>query len=252
MSIGSGNASRIMRSTDSGKTWQAVLINQDEKGFFDGMTFDPQGRNGMLFGDPINGRLDLYRTTDGGASWERLPEAQRPQLKPDEYGFAASGTGIVMSGRHVWIATGGSVARVLHSADAGMTWTASATPVRSGNKSSGIFSIAVVDEQTSVVIGGDYLKPDQDRANVARSIDGGKTWTLNKSTAMPHKACVQSLGQGRLLTCGRTGVAFSADTGVTWNQLTTDSYYTLAFDLKSNTGFLAGKNGQVARFAWLD
>ena len=65
---------------------------------------------------------------------------------------------------------------------------------------------------------------------------------------MPHKACVQSLGGGRLIACGRTGVAFSADAGRTWETVSADSYYTLAADLKSGAGFLAGKDGHIARF----
>jgi photosystem II stability/assembly factor-like uncharacterized protein len=248
MSIGNGDASQVLRSTDAGNTWKTVLTNKDPKGFFDGMTFDTDEKKGVLFGDPINDRLDLYRTRDGGVTWQRFPKQQRPLLKKGEYGFAASGSGVVMIGRNIWIATGGSVARVLHSADDGKTWTAHTTPVRSGNESSGIFSIAFVDPKTAVVVGGDYKLPDRDRDNVARSVDGGKTWTPLPSVRMPHKACVRSLGNGRLLTCGRTGVAFSSDAGRTWKRVTKDSYFTLAVDRQSGTGFLAGGDGHVARF----
>lgn len=248
MSVGNDDASRILRSTDAGETWKTVLINTEPKGFFDGMTFDEQGQHGMLFGDPINGRLDMYRTTDGGATWEQVPKTQRPRLKEGEYGFAASGTGIVMREGNIWIATGGSVARVHHSADSGKTWSAIDTPVRSGNESSGIFSIDFIDSERAVVVGGDYKLPELDRNNVARSIDGGKSWVPLPQCRMPHKACVRFLGDGRLLTCGRTGVAFSSDHGQTWQVITTDSYFTLAVDRDTGSGFLAGSNGRVARF----
>ncbi|MEO2011952.1 MAG: hypothetical protein ABGX22_25010 [Pirellulaceae bacterium] len=248
MSIGSGNASRILRSTNAGTAWKTVLTNAEPNGFFDGMTFTQDGRNGLLFGDPINGRMDMYRTDDHGVTWRRVAERLRPPLEKGEYGFAASGTGVVMMGKSIWIATGGSVARVLHSADDGATWKAHTTPVRSGNESSGIFSIDFVDPRTAVVVGGNYLRPEVDRDNIARSIDGGITWAIVPSVRMPHKACVRSLGKGRLLTCGRTGVAFSSDAGLTWEQITTDSYFTLAVDKDSATGFLAGRDGHVARF----
>ncbi len=251
MSIGSGAASRVLRSTDSGKSWKTVLTNTDPEGFFDGMAFGVNGKKGILYGDPIDGRLDLYRTDDGGRTWTRGPMKQRPELLAGEYAFAASGTGVVMRGRRIWIATGGSVARVLYSGNDGTTWTAFKTPLRSGNESSGIFSLEVAGESTVVAVGGDYRNPKLSSANVARSVDGGKTWDALNSVQMPHKACVRSLGNGRLLTCGRTGVAFSQDAGRTWDQITTDSYYTLAIHQDSESGFLAGKDGRVARVQFL-
>jgi photosystem II stability/assembly factor-like uncharacterized protein len=250
MSIGNGESSKILRSSDAGKTWKTVLVNKNEKGFFDGIAFDEHGRTGVLFGDPIEGRLDMYRTIDGGVSWTRLPNEQRPKLLPGEYGFAASGTGVELIGRNIWLATGGSVARVFYSANSGKTWSAYKTPISSGNESSGIFSIALVDKKRAVIIGGDYTRPALDRSNVATSADGGKTWSVNKSVRMPHKACVRSLGQARLIACGRTGVACSSDFGKTWKHITTDSYFTLAVDKESGTGLLAGKDGHVARFTW--
>src|SRR6187549_2898594 len=37
LSIGSGNASRIYKTTDAGATWALQFTNQDPKGFFDAM-----------------------------------------------------------------------------------------------------------------------------------------------------------------------------------------------------------------------
>lgn len=248
MSAGEGNASRLFRSIDDGKTWRTVLANSDPKGFFDGMAFRKDGRHGVLYGDPIDGRLDIYLTADGGKAWKRLPFQQHPKLMEGEYGFAASGTGIVTKGTNIWIATGGSVARVWHSQDSGRTWQPYDSNLRGGNPTSGIFSIDFLDQQSAVAIGGNYAEPDLDQGNVAVSSDGGRTWSSMHNTRMPHKACVQSLGGGRFLTCGRTGVAFTKDAGRTWETITTDGYYTLRANIRSGIGFLAGSDGRVARF----
>ena len=248
MSAGEGNASRLFRSTDDGKTWRTVLSNLDPRGFFDGMAFREDGRHGVLYGDPIDGRLDIYRTADGGKTWNQLPVQQRPKLEEGEYGFAASGTGIVTKGSNIWIASGGSVARVWRSQDAGRTWQPYDANLRSGNPTSGIFSLDFLDHQSAVAIGGNYAEPELDQGNVSVSTDGGRTWSSMPNTRMPHKACVQSLGAGRFLTCGRTGVAFSKDAGRTWETIATEGYYTLRADLRSGSGFLAGSDGRIARF----
>ena len=100
---------------------------------------------------------------------------------------------------------------------------------------------------TAVVVGGDYMHPKRDRDNVALSVDGGKTWVTLPSVRMPQS--VHTITRQRTnVGCGRTGVAYSTDAGLTWKQVTKDSYYTLAVDRKSGTGFLAGANGHVARF----
>ena len=250
MSAGKDADSRIFRSSDDGATWKQVLVNQDPGGFFDGMAFDEERKTGVLFGDPVRGRMALFRTFDGGFTWEPLPDQRRPTLKMGEYGFAASGTGIAVMGSDVWIATGGSVSRVMRSIDGGATWAASATPLRSGNESSGIFSLAVPASRTIVVVGGDYKRPEEASHNIARSTDGGETWIGAGSVQMPHKACVRVLGQGRLLACGRTGVALSADAGASWKTISTDGYYACAIDRESGTGFLAGAEGRVARIQW--
>ncbi len=250
MSVGKDTESRILRSSDDGATWKQVLVNQDPDGFFDGMAFDEERKTGLLFGDPVGGRMALFRTLDGGVTWQPIPDQQRPALKTGEYGFAASGTGIEVSGSDVWIATGGAVSRVLHSTDGGETWVAKTTPLRSGNESSGIFSLAVPDSRTVVVVGGGYKRPDEARNNVARSVDGGETWNAATSVRMPHKACIRSLGKQRLLVCGRTGVALSSDAGQTWKTISTEGYYVCAIDLDSETGFLAGAEGRVARIQW--
>lgn len=248
MSVGDGKASRILRSTDNGESWQVVLLNSDPTGFFDGMAFDRQGRRGVLFGDPVDGRLSIFRTADGGESWVALPTKQRPRLADGEYGFAASGSGVRFQDDNIWIATGGSVARVFRSTDGGEEWSVAKTPLRSGNESSGIFSLAALSSQSLVIIGGDYKQPEKDKSNVSRSMDGGRTWEQLNSVRMPHKACVQFLGDGRLLTCGRTGVALSYDAGKTWREISAESFYVFGFDPESGTGFLAGAEGRIARF----
>ena len=250
MAAGPGKASKLFRSVDSGKSWKLVLQNTNPVGFFDGMDFDTTGMHGLLYGDPINGRLDLYATHDGGKTWRPIPLSARPILKDGEYGFAASGTGITIQDGVVSVATGGVVARVWQSSDWGQSWQVANTPLRAGKESSGIFSIGFLDADRGFVVGGDYTQPELDEGNLARSTDGGKTWNAQPDVKLEHKACLRSLGQSGVVACGRTGVVVSWDAGKTWQPVQGGGYYTVAVDQDRRVAYLAGSDGRVASMHW--
>jgi hypothetical protein len=66
-------------------------------------------RRGLIFGDPVNGRMVLMWTDCGGERWIAIPDSLCPKLVEGEAAFAASGTTIrTLPGGHVYIAAGGS------------------------------------------------------------------------------------------------------------------------------------------------
>ena len=248
MSAGPGGLSRVLRSTDGGASWTVTLQNQDPAGFFNAFTFS-DAQNGILIGDPIQGRLDMYRTKDGGATWRR---DQGPPLQKGEYGFAASGTNVAsVLPSHHWVATGGSVARVFWSTDSALNWSPVSTPIAQGSESSGIFSIAFRDPRHGIIVGGDYKNPDADNGNAARTADGGRTWTLSDPRGkIPHKACVRHITGKSWMAVGRTGIVVSDDDGLSWKHVSRESYYTFDVNAETLTGWMAGTDGRVARFTW--
>ena len=247
MAAGPGEKSRVYRSTDSGVTWKVVLQNTNAKGFFNAIAFWDETA-GILVGDPIAGRVDIYRTSDGGATWTRLPLANRPRLSEGEYGFAASGTNLTTEGRaNAFIATGGSRARLLVTANRGEFWKSMTTPITSGLKSTGIFSVAFRDHQHGVIVGGDYKQPKVDNGNVARIGTAETNFTLvQQRPGIGHKACVRHLTGQKWLAAGRTGVIYTDTDGHRWSKISNESFYT--FDADENGGWLAGVDGRVARF----
>ncbi|MDZ7360807.1 MAG: glycosyl hydrolase [candidate division KSB1 bacterium] len=248
MSAGPGELSRIYKTLDGGKSWQLQHQNKIPEGFFNGMAFWGEN-NGVVIGDPVNGRLFILLTSDGGATWQQLANA--PEVVAGEYGFAASGTGVTVYGKHqLWIATGGAMARVFYTRDRGKTWRVSDTPLVSGNQSSGIFSIAFRDEKHGVIAGGDYQKPDEARGNVAFTNDGGKTWRLLKNPeAVGFLSCVAYVPQKSfsLLAVGTSGSYFSTDNGQSWNKFSAEGYHTLSFAQSTSSGWAAGADGRIAK-----
>lgn len=251
MSAGSGELSRIYTTADGGKNWQLKHSNKIAEGFFNGFAFWDE-HNGILVGDPVHGQLFVMLTADGGSTWQPLPAASAPAVVQGEYGFAASGTNLAVHGKnHVWIATGGAIARVFHSNDRGKTWNVAVTPMVSGNASSGIFSIAFRDENHGVIVGGNYQEPNAAQANVAFTTDGGKTWELIKNpAAMEYRSCVAYLTPSLLVAAGPSGSDYSNDGGLTWARFSAQGFHTLSFSASANTGWAAGAEGRVAKLVF--
>jgi len=247
MSAGSGELSRIYKTVDGGKSWQLQHQNKIPEGFFDGMAFWNEN-NGVGGGDPVNGRLFLLFTDDGGKNWQPLPAEKSPVVMNGEYEFAASGTGVVVLGKNkIWIATGGSVARVFYSNDRGQNWQVADTPMVSGNESSGIFSIAFRDEKHGVIVGGNYREPNETKGNVALTNDGGKTWQLiNNPASVTFQSCV-AFAPRLLVAVGTSGSHCSSDGGKTWSKFSDAAYHTLNFARATNVGWAAGADGRIAQ-----
>ena len=147
LSAGPGEQSRIYKTIDAGKNWALQFTNKNSKGFFDCMAFWDRD-HGIAVGDPVpdhSGKLrfELIATEDGGENWKTIPPDQLPPAVEGEGAFAASGTCITVQGNsNVWFVTGGKVARVFRSADAGKSWSVADTPIVHGPDSAGIFLIS--------------------------------------------------------------------------------------------------------------
>ncbi|MGH8437060.1 MAG: WD40/YVTN/BNR-like repeat-containing protein, partial [Pseudomonas sp.] len=77
LSIGSGDQSRIYKTMDAGKTWTLQFTNTEPQGFYDCFDFW-DARRGIVIGDAIDGKIAMLVTTDGGASWTRVPAEALP------------------------------------------------------------------------------------------------------------------------------------------------------------------------------
>ncbi|AMY12105.1 Ycf48-like protein [Luteitalea pratensis] len=274
LSIGPGDASRIYRTTDGGAHWTLQFTNHDPKVFLDAMAF-ADATHGVAVSDSVDGQFVVLMTADGGAHWARVPAERLPPALAVEGAFAASGTNVAVRGTHIWIGT--TASRVLHSADAGRTWTVTSTPVASG-KATGIFSIAFRDARHGVVVGGNYTKEADAIANVATTEDGGATWAGSgtderRTLAAPKPAgeggqnaerratdggaslsgyrsvvaWMRGLGPAGWLAVGPSGADVSIDDGRTWSPAGGDGYDALSVSPDGQAGFATGARGRIAR-----
>ncbi|MEI5097464.1 oxidoreductase [Streptomyces sp. PmtG] len=249
LAIGEGEASRVYRTTDGGTTWTESFRNPDPKAFYDCMTFFDR-RHGLAMSDPVDGKYRILSTADGGRSWKVLPDRGMPAAQDGEAGFAASGQCLVSSGpRDVWLATGGAArSRVLHSADRGLTWTATDTPIPAGDPARGVFGLAFRDRAHGIAVGGDYRTGEPSPRASATTGDGGRTWRQSARPAPAYRSGVAWLPYSRTaaLAVGPTGTDLTRDGGRTWRTVDGGSYDTV--DCAPDLGcWAAGEKGRVAR-----
>jgi photosystem II stability/assembly factor-like uncharacterized protein len=243
---------RIYRTADGGRSWTLAWTDSTKGIFLDGVAFwDAQ--HGFTFSDPVDGRLVILTTDDGGVHWAKVAPANIPPVIKGEAAFAASNTQLAVQGSsNAWIATGGGAeARVFRTTDRGRSWTVSSTGMPGGS-SAGLFGIAFADAMHGLAVGGDY--------NIARGVtdfairtsDGGVTWrpagSRRPDGVTQGLALVPGTRPPVFVATGAHGTALTRDFGATWLGGDTLTSFAVGF-VNANVGWVAGPRGRVAKFS---
>jgi len=253
---------RIYRTDDAGDSWQLVYETTQPGVFLDGISFWNK-KQGICFGDPVDGRFFILTTDDGGLTWQELPLESRPVALEKEAAFAASNRSLLTVGkRQVFIGTGGGkMARVLRSDDNGRTWQASETPLPAG-PTSGIFGLQFWSNNHGIAVGGDYADVAKNAPNVLLTRDGGVTWRLSsgmtpsglkEAVGLFHSQFVDYAGgqrptkhRYRLVAVGASGSGYSRDFGKTWELFSKEPFHAASF--AGASGYAVGGKGLVGKF----
>jgi photosystem II stability/assembly factor-like uncharacterized protein len=241
----------IYRTTDGGRTWSLAWSDTTKGIFLDGLAFWDV-RHGFTFSDPVDGRLVILTTDDGGATWIRVAPANIPPVLANEAAFAASNTQLAVQGAsNAWIATGGGrEARVFRSTDRGRTWNVSPSGLP-GGPSAGLFGIAFADARHGLAVGGDYAiaRGPSDRA--VRTSDGGATWISagpnGPDGVTTGLAFVPNSSPPAFVAVGAHGTAITRDFGASWTYGDTLTYWGVS--VAGSTAWAAGPRGRVAKYS---
>ncbi|MBC7828571.1 MAG: oxidoreductase [Chitinophagaceae bacterium] len=233
----------ILKTTDGGLNWKIVFTDSSKGMFLDAMDFY-NNKNGIVVGDPVEGKVFLAYTKNNGDDWVRFngeKNHRRWVMNEDEAFFASSGTNIkyLKKGKYRLVSGGKSSRWFDENGDHALS-------VIQGKESTGANSIAVYKKQYAVV-GGDFTNDKDTTRNCLITNDGGVNWASPAKAPRGYRSCVIYMNAGQLLTCGTSGVDISNDGGINWNLISPESFHVCQKAKKGNAVFLAGSNGKIAK-----
>lgn len=248
--MGVGSPGYILKTINGGESWKLVFEDRHPDLFMDAMEFWNE-ESGIVIGDPIDGKIFIARSFDGGSSWQKMPAAKSPEGEKGEVMFAASGTNIrPISLSEAAFVTGGTYSRIF------IRDKKISLPLLQGKETTGAFSLAVYDygkrknAALLAVAGGDYAADTVRQGNFALSRDGGNTWLLPEIPPHGFRSAIEFINRKKMIACGTSGVDVSADGGMNWKQIHTQGFHVCRKAKKGKVVFLAGANGRIARLDW--
>jgi len=225
--------------------FKKVFVDEESSAFYDAFIFINNER-AFAFSDSDNGKMKLLETQDAGEKWNFSTAFENIPMIKGEAAFAASNSNIAARNGKLWIATGGTTARVFKFDLNKNKSEVFSTPIIQGGSSRGIYSIDFADENFGIAVGGDYTKQKENVNNIATTQDGGKTWQIQASGENGgYMTCVKIKpeSQGKeIIALGDQQISYSNDYGKTWKVISNEKNLYVCEWLNSSTLIVAGKD----------
>lgn len=176
-------AAKLFISNDQGLNWKVFFEKKIGSYFFDALAWNHSKNEGILLSDPMNGRFPLFRIYPKDELVKDVILTSFPKLLTREAAFAASGSSLLWMNNHLILVTGGaSKARIIQSTDKQLSQFIERYQATPADSSSGFFSIAARDKKNYWVVGGNYLKTQENKIGILETKDSGKTWQVLENT----------------------------------------------------------------------
>ena len=233
----------ILKTTDGGKTWRKVFEDARPGMFLDAMDFS--GNNGVVIGDPINGKAFLAVSNDKGDSW--IPKETPDSMMDGEAFFASSGSNIKLlglkRGRKTLFVSGGIQSRFFYNGKA------INLPLQSGRNSTGANGLALhPNQQQGIIIGGDFANDRRsDSAILLFSLNPKVTFSQPVTPPSGYKSAAVFLSKTYVLACGTSGVDLSVDGGLNWKKISDIGFHVAVKSPDGKYAIMAGGNGRIAK-----
>ncbi len=237
---------KILKTSDGGTNWQDQPGGFNMAGFAFASLHFFNANEGIGFGSPGTGdpsvdSLRIYRTTDGGANWSRIPATSLPATAVDEGQWVYGDNRYEAMGDTLWFCT--RAGRVFRTTDKGSTWQAFSTGLMGSVDYPGLASVAFANSLRGIVTS---YAPSQ----AARTEDGGETWTLLTIPASPPAGDIEHVpgtastffvNEGYLNPSNTASpYLITHDNGDTWQSVTFTPALPVVKFLSPTVGFAGG------------
>lgn len=247
-----GEPAYILKTIDGGENWKVVYENKTKGMFLDAMDF-ANSREGIVIGDPIDGKIFIAKTNDTGNNWEELDnDPERPSADKGEAFFAASGSNVrLFANDDYFMVSGGLRSRLFTNKRAIFI------PLLQGKETTGANAIDVFDDgipnkpgNRMIVVGGDFNADSLNHKNCFYTTNGGRTWLEPATPPHGYRSSVEYLSKKDVLSCGLNGVDYSNDGGKHWKWISKEGFHVCKIARIGTAIFLAGANGKIGKLVW--
>ena len=175
----------VYKSTDGGKSWHNTGLK--DSGHISQIWINPEDSDEVLVAaqGPLwnaGGDRGLYRTLDGGDSWERILEIDE-HTGVNEFVVDPNDPDVIVASsyqrrRHVWVLINGGPGSAIHkSTDRGKTWTKITAGLPSDHM--GRIGLAAAPSDDDMIYA--IIEANEDERGVYRSTDFGSNWSKRSS-----------------------------------------------------------------------
>ena len=225
----------VFRSTDGGATWQKVLYKDENTGAID-VQFDPDNSQTVVAAlwearrvpwstYPPNSRAGaIYKSSDGGATWNQINGNGLPQNNDGEWGRVGLAIARGTHGQRVYALIDSRQGGLFRSDDGGQNWTLAGNDRRVLGRLWYFGEVAVDPRDPNTV----YLP----NVSIYRSTNSGKVFEAFKGAPGGddyHALWIDPANPKRMIFGSDQGAGISVDGGQTWsswyNQPTAQFYH---------------------------
>ena len=234
----------ILKTTDGGLSWKKVFEDQRPGMFLDAMDFF--GNNGVVIGDPINGKTFMAVSKDKGDSW--VPRENLDVMMDGEAFFASSGSNVKLLSAKGSLKTlfvsGGIQSRMFFNGNA------INLPLQSGRNSTGANGLALhPNQKQGIIVGGDFANDKRSDSSILLfSLYPKATFSYPVTPPSGYKSAAVFLSKTSVLACGTSGVDLSVDGGLNWKKISDIGFHVAVKSPDGKYAIMAGGNGRIAKF----
>ena len=231
----------ILKTSDAGKSWRTVYSNFEKGMFLDAIDFNKS--NGVVIGDPIEGKFFVATTKDAGETWLDIPFAQRPKADSGEACFASSGTNVRLLTNNKLVFISGGVSSHFY-----LDKKKIFLPILQGKESTGANSIAYKNKKMFVAVGGNFNAKNDRERNCFVTYNSGKTWSAPVISPFGYRSCIEFIKQNTWITCGLNGIDISLNNCKEFKSISTEGFHVCRKSPTANIVYFAGSNGRVGSY----